>query len=275
MTSIITAIAVVGIMGLLFGAVLSVASNIFRVEVDEKVTEVRAALPGANCGACGYPGCDGLATAIALHDGPVDGCPVGGQPVAEKIAVIMGKSVGESEKQVACVMCNGKPELAKDKHEFDGIRDCRSNQSYQGGSKACDFGCLGDGTCEEVCPFDAIHVIDGIAIVDKEKCTACGKCINACPRDVIKLVPYSQDVIVKCNSTDDGKTVRSHCQVGCIGFGLCVRNSEEGAFVVENKLARAIPGKDHGIAAEKCPMNTIHDYRQQDEKAEETEEVAS
>lgn len=258
MNPILLAIVVVGAMGLLFGAILSVASNIFHVEVDEKVSQVRAQLPGANCGACGFPGCDGLATAIALNDGPVNGCPVGGAPVAERIATIMGKSAGATEKQVACVMCNGSPANAKEKHVFNGMHDCRSNAAFQGGSKACSYGCLGDGTCESVCPFDAIHVIDGVAVVDKEKCTACQKCISACPRNVIHLVPYDQEVLVKCNSKDDGKTVRANCSVGCIGCGLCVRNSEEGAFVVEDRLAHAVSGHDYGTAMDKCPTKAIH-----------------
>ncbi|NLY09180.1 MAG: RnfABCDGE type electron transport complex subunit B [Tissierellia bacterium] len=258
MNPIIIAVAVVGIMGLLFGALLSVAANIFHVEVDEKVVLVRAELPGANCGACGFPGCDGLATAIALKDGPVNGCPVGGQPVAEKIATIMGKAAGDSVKQVACVMCNGTPDNAKEKHAFSGMSDCRSNAAFQGGSKACSYGCLGGGTCVSVCPFDAIHIVNGVAVVDKDKCTACQKCISVCPRNVISLVPYDQEVVVKCNSTDDGKTVRANCSVGCIGCGLCVRNSEEGAFVVENKLAHAVEGKDYGEAVNKCPTKAIH-----------------
>lgn len=261
MNPIVLAIAVVGVMGLLFGAILSVASNIFHVEVDEKVALVREALPGANCGACGFPGCDGLATAIALHDGPINGCPVGGAATAEQIGVIMGKAAGETEKQVACVMCNGTSDNAKEKHIFDGMQDCRSNAAFQGGSKACSYGCLGGGTCEAVCPFDAIHVINGVAVVDKDKCTACQKCINVCPRNVISLVPYSQEVIVKCNSKDDGKTVRANCTVGCIGCGLCVRNSEEGAFVIEDKLAHAVPGHDYGEAPAKCPTKAIYDGR--------------
>lgn len=259
MTGVFTAVGVVGGLGLLFGALLSFASKVFHVKVDYKVEAVRAALPGANCGACGFPGCDGLAADIALNDGPVNGCPVGGQPVADKVAEIMGKVADAGSKEVACVMCQGNPDRAKERFEYNGPKDCRVNASLAGGSKACTFGCLGCGTCQDYCQFDAIDMIDGLAVINKEKCTACRKCVEVCPKKVIDMVPYAQEVIVKCHNTEPGKAVRAKCSVGCIACNICAKTVPE-AFVVENNLAKTIfPFEaDPMPAALKCPTGCIY-----------------
>lgn len=259
MQNIINAVLVVGLLGLAFGAILSFASNVFHVKVDRRVEAVRAALPGANCGACGFPGCDGLATEIALNDGPVNACPVGGAPVAEAIAEIMGKVAEEGNKRVACVMCQGDRDRAKERFDYDGPRDCRINASLAGGSKACTFGCLGDGTCKAYCQFGAIEIVNGLAVIDPEKCTACGKCVEVCPKKVIHWVPYGQEVIVKCNSTDPGKEVRQKCTVGCIGCQICVKTAP-GAYAFENNLASVIPDSevDPEPAVLKCPTGAIY-----------------
>ena len=190
MNGVIIAAAVVGIVGILIGLLLGVASEKFKVEVDEKEIAVRDALPGNNCGGCGYPGCDGLAKAIAAGEAPVNKCPVGGAPVADIIAEIMGVSAGESVKQVAFVKCKGTCDKAKQNFTYFGITDCNSAMNVPGqGGKACSYGCMGFGSCVKVCEFDSIHIVDGIALVDREKCVACGKCVEACPKKLIDLVP--------------------------------------------------------------------------------------
>lgn len=259
---IIIPVILLGALGVLFAVILGFASNAFAVQVDPKVEAVRSALPGVNCGACGHPGCDGLASAIALHGAPVNSCPVGGAAAAEAIAKVMGVEATESDKEVACVMCQGSYTYAHKKFDYIGIQDCRAELSLQGGSKACSYGCLGCGTCVNVCPFDAIHMVDGVAFVDKDKCTACRKCVEICPRHLIEIVPYDQEVMVKCKSHDLGKNVRQVCKVGCIACNICVKQCPDG-FVVEDKLSRFTnaPGLDPEAVANaiaKCPTKCIH-----------------
>ena len=190
--AIIAATVLVAAVGLFIGVFLGVAGKKFAVEVDEKEVAVREALPGNNCGGCGYPGCDGLAAAIAKGEAPVNGCPVGGEPVGKVIAAIMGQEVVETARQVAYVKCAGTCDKAKSKYKYSGNEDCVSAMSVPGGGpKACSFGCTGFGSCVKVCDFDAIHVINGVAVVGKEKCVACGKCVATCPKSLIELVPYA------------------------------------------------------------------------------------
>ncbi len=258
--SIVYPVIVLGGLGLLFGIGLSLASKAFSVERDPRIDEVRKALPGANCGACGYPGCDGLASAIVAGEAPVDACNVGGAPVAEKIADIMGVNVTESVRYVATVLCQGDCNKAKEKYIYDGIMDCRAQNMLAGGSKSCSYGCLGYGTCKDVCEFDAIQIIDGIAVIDKDKCTACKRCISVCPKGIIELIPYEQEVIIKCKSRDPGKIVRNNCNIGCIGCGICAKNCPQEAIELENNLAKIDYEKcvNCGICAEKCPTKAIY-----------------
>lgn len=259
MSGIIYPVTVLGGLGLLFGVSLSLASRAFSIEVDPKVEEIRKVLPGANCGACGFPGCDGLASAIAEGKAPVNACSVGGVPVAENIADIMGVNAVETIREVATVLCQGDCHNAKDKYIYNGIQDCRAKNILAGGSKYCSYGCLGCGTCKDVCQYDAIKIIDGVAIIDKEKCVACKACIGICPKGIIELVPYEQEVVVKCKSNDTGKVVRGNCSIGCIGCRICVKNCPEDAFIFENNLAKIDYEKciNCGICAEKCPTKAI------------------
>lgn len=260
MIDILNPIIVLGGLGLAFGILLSIASNVFAVKVDPKVEKIRAALPGANCGACGFPGCDALANAITQGKAPVNACVVGGNSAAEKVADIMGVNSSNVERKVATVLCQGDCNKAKEKYIHEGIKDCRAANILQGGSKACTFGCLGCGTCKDVCQFGAIEIIDGVAFVDKDKCTACTQCIEVCPKGIIELVPYDNQVVVKCKSKDPGKEVRSKCSTGCIGCQICVKNCPQDAFSFENNLAKINYDKciNCGICAEKCPTKAIY-----------------
>ncbi len=257
---IIAAALVVGIVGIFMGLFLGVAGIIFKVEIDEREEAVQNALPGNNCGGCGYAGCSGLAAAIVKGEAPVNGCPVGGDTVAQKIAAIMGVEAQESNRKVAFVHCKGDCEKTRVDYEYNGIEDCRMMSFVPGGGpKSCNSGCLGFGTCAKVCPFDAIHVVNGIAVVDKEKCKACSKCIDVCPKHLISLIPYDAKQVVACSSTDKGPVTMKACQVGCIGCGICVKNCPSGAIRVEN--FHAIIDHDKcigcGICQEKCPKKSI------------------
>ena len=259
-TAIIFAAAVVGGTGLVVGLLLGIASEAFKVPVDEKEVAVRACLPGNNCGGCGFPGCDGLAKAIAQGEAPVNACPVAGPNGAAKIAEVMGVEAGDAVKQVAYVKCAGTCEVAKEKYDYSGLQDCVSAMVTPGaGPKACAYGCMGLGSCVKACDFDAIHVINGIAVVDKEKCVACGKCIATCPKALIELIPYEATVAVQCNSKDMGKDVKASCSVGCIGCRMCTKVCEFDAITVENNLAHIDQTKctGCGICVEKCPKKII------------------
>lgn len=259
-TGILIAAACVGIVGIFVGLFLGVAGIKFKVEVDEKEEAVLAALPGNNCGGCGFAGCSGLAAAIAKGEAAVNTCPVGGEEVGKKIAAIMGVEAEASERKVAYVHCQGDCDRTKTDYDYYGIKDCRMMSFVPGGGpKSCNSGCLGYGTCTQVCPFDAIHVKSGVAVVDKEKCKACGKCVEVCPKHLISLIPYSNTVQVACSSTDKGPVTMKACTTGCVGCGICVKNCQHDAVKVENFHAVIDPEKCVGCGAcmEKCPKKCI------------------
>ena len=258
--AIMAATVLVAAVGLFIGVFLGVAGKKFAVEVDEKEVAVREALPGNNCGGCGYHGSDGLPAAIAKGEAPVNGCPVGGEPVGKVIAGIMGQEIVETARQVAYVKCAGTCEKTKDNYEYTGVEDCEMMAFIPGGgAKSCTYGCLGFGSCVKACPFHAIHIVDGIAVVDKEACKACGKCIATCPKHLIELVPYEQKHLVQCSSKDKGKDVMSVCSVGCIGCKMCEKVCESDAVHVVDNIAHIDPEKctNCGKCAEKCPKKII------------------
>ena len=259
-TGILTATAVVGVVGVFVGLFLGVAGIKFRVEVDEKEEAVLAALPGNNCGGCGYAGCSGLAAAIAKGEAPVNACPVGGAPVGEKIAAIMGVEAGASERKVAFVACMGDCGKSRQDYEYFGAQDCQMMGFVPGGGpKSCNSGCLGFGSCVKACPFDAIHVVNGVALVDKEKCKACGQCVEVCPKHLISLIPYDARYAVACSSKDKGPVTMKACDVGCIGCGLCARNCPSQAVEVKDFHAAIDQEKctGCGTCVEKCPKKCI------------------
>lgn len=246
--------------GILIGIFLGVAAKKLEVEVDDKEQAVRDLLPGNNCGACGYPGCDGLAQAIAAGTAPCNACPVANSKIHSEIADVMGIQVEEKEKQVAFVKCAGTCDKTKVKYNYYGIQDCKKAAFTPGrGPKQCGYGCTGFGSCVKVCQFDAIHVVDGIAVVDKEKCTSCGLCVKECPNNLIELVPYETGHFVRCNSKDKGKDVKAACSIGCIGCMMCVKVCEFDAVKVEDNLARIDYSKctNCGKCAAKCPTKVI------------------
>ncbi|MCR5300935.1 MAG: RnfABCDGE type electron transport complex subunit B [Lachnospiraceae bacterium] len=258
--SILISVIVVGGCGLLISIFLSIFAKRFAVAVNEKEEAVLEALPGNNCGGCGFPGCSGLAAAIVKGEAEVSGCPVGGRDVAEAIAKIMGVEAGNIVKKVAFVKCNGTCEVAGEDYSYTGPQDCKSAAIVPGrGSKSCNYGCLGFGSCQKVCDNDAISIVGGIAVIDPEKCGSCGKCVNACPMGLIELVPYESNVRVACSSKDKGAVTAKACKAGCVGCGICVKTCQYGAITVENNIAHIDYDKcvRCKACAEKCPKKII------------------
>ncbi len=250
---------VITLIGAIVGIGLVWTGKKFHVDVDERETAVRECLPGNNCGACGFAGCDALAAAIAKGEAPAGSCPVGGKPVAEMIAAIMGTDAEMAERKVAFVRCKGSCGVTKNQGNYVGVMDCRSVALNGLSITDCDFGCLGLGSCVSVCPNDAIHVVDGVAVVNERKCVGCGLCAKACPKGLIELVPESRRVRVQCSNRDRGPQVKAVCSAGCIGCMLCTRQCEFEAITVTNNLAHVNYANCTlcGKCAEKCPVKVI------------------
>lgn len=259
MNDILSAILVVGIVGLAFGLLLAVAAIIFKVEVDERIEKIEEVLPSANCGACGFAGCSAYAAAVVNDGAAVNLCGVGGGAVSQQIGGIMGTAVAASVPKVARVHCAGTCEKAKDRFEYYGVETCEAAAKFAGGQKACSEGCLGFGSCVSACMFDAIRVVDGVAIVDEDKCTACGACVKACPKNIIELLPKDNKTYVKCSNHKPGKAVTVACSVGCIGCKICEKNCPFEAVSVKDNLAVIDYEKCQacGVCAEKCPKKVI------------------
>jgi len=267
---IIIAAASVTSLGLLFGIILSVAKKKLHVEKDPRIDQVIAALPGANCGACGFAGCGGYADKIVTAGADVDLCPVGGADCAAKIAAIMGVELGTFIKLLARVHCQGGLFNTVNKFEYQGPLSCAAAQQVGGGFRVCSYGCLGLGDCVRACPFDAITMGDDrLPKINIEKCTGCGKCGEACPRMLISLTAAMQEVYVKCSNKEKGAIMKEGCAVGCIGCKICVNKAcklvfadnpqIESAISVDNFLAR-VDGNlciNCGKCAELCPQSVI------------------
>lgn len=253
----IYAVLVLGGIGIIFGIILGIVNKKFMVEEDPCRKAILEVLPGANCGACGYPGCSGCSEAIFEGKAPVDACPVGGAYVAESISKIMGVAV-VVRSQVARCRCNGSENNAKLLYNYEGAESCILAKTIFDGTKLCDFGCFGLGSCAKACPFDAIEMINGLPVVDPEKCTACGICVATCPQILMELVPRNQEVFVGCNNLIKGKKVLEGCNVGCIKCGKCEKVCQYDAIRVTD-VARIDYDKCNncGACIKVCPTNCI------------------
>ncbi len=265
---IISAVAVLGLLGLLFGILLSIASSVFAVHVDERIEKIANVLPGANCGGCGFAGCNAYADAIVTKGVSCALCSPGGKEAFDSISEIMGTS-SEFVKKVATIKCAGGCSEAVERYNYAGLSDCRAAMRIGGGQKACDFACIGLGTCVHLCLANAITIQNGIAHFDPDKCGGCGRCVQSCPKKIIEILPIEKKYYVLCSSQHKGAEMKGICSVGCIGCGICVKNCEAGAITLENNLAHIDPDKciGCGICAEKCPKKIIKSLYKQPSEA--------
>lgn len=263
------AIAIVGGLGLIFSVGLSIASIYLSIKTDPRYDKILSALAGANCGACGYPGCSGYAKAI-LSGTNFNLCTPGGQKSLDSISEVLGKKAELKAKEVARVHCNGTEANCERRIEYDGVKTCKATTIMTDSTKKCLYGCEGYGDCVVSCLFGAIHMGPGkVPIVDEEKCTACGKCVKACPKHLITIEPYDIRTYAACSNPDKGKAVTSVCKVGCISCELCVKKCPRGALTMKN----GVPVWDNkkcdnrGVCAAVCPTGAIHDIRKHVTKA--------
>ncbi len=260
MNTILIAFAVVSAVGLIAGILLAVISHFFGVEEDETVRAVRDLLPGVNCGACGYKGCDDYAAAVAAKEAAPNLCVPGAADTAFAIGELLGVEVEAPKDVVAFVHCNGNCEATSRKNAYDGISTCKAASMLYGGPDACRFGCLGLGDCAEVCPADAICEKDGIAHVDTSRCLGCGLCVETCPKHIISLVPQHTRTVVMCHNQDSGAAARKVCTNACIGCKKCEKNCPENAITVANNLATINYDLCTGCrkCVEGCPTACLH-----------------
>ena len=251
--TILVAVYSVTIIGVICAAVLCVASKFMHVKVDERLAQLSEIMPGANCGACGFPGCSGYAKAIIVNGAKPNLCPPGGADLIAKISEIIGISGIDTEavvKKIAVVHCMGDNTAQQKKMEYKGFPSCTGAKQLFGGDPACSFGCLGYGDCQKACPANAICMENGLAHILKDLCTGCGLCIKACPNKIMTIDSAAIPVIIACKNVEKGAVVRKKCSFGCIACTKCVKECPEGAIVMEENLARIDYAKCSGCG--KC-----------------------
>lgn len=258
MSILLTSIIFMALLGLFSGGLLAFASIVFAVKVDPKLEEVERALPGANCGACGYAGCKVYAEALMTGANPTL-CKLGGEETTKKVTEILGIKEYKITKAKAAILCGAGRELCEESSSYSGERTCRANTVTSGGSLSCTYGCLAYGDCALVCPVDAFTVREKLPpIIDRNKCIGCGKCVDECPRRIIVLEDEGHKTFVLCFSNDSGAFVKKICEVGCIACRICVKACPEGSMTMTGRLPK--PNYESEPTAEcikKCPQSTI------------------
>jgi len=258
--AIIAAVAVVAGVGLLCGILLSLSSKFMAVKTDERIEKIRKCLPGANCGACGFAGCDGYASALIETEGTKTNlCVPGGDSVSQNISDILGVEFEDVVEMVAFVHCNGNCAATSKKSEYQGIKTCSAASLLYGGDGKCTYGCMGYGDCAAVCPTNSICIENGISHVDPRTCIGCGLCVERCPKHIIGLKPVVKPVYVACSNKDKGAVARKKCKNACIGCKKCENTCPTNAITVENNLSRIDYSKCIGCkkCATVCPTGCI------------------
>lgn len=256
---ILYALAVVGAIGLISSILLALISHFFSVPQDKRERAIRDNLPGVNCGACGYKGCDDYAAAIFNGEARTNLCVPGGDDAAARIAEVLGIDAEDVIEKVAFVACNGNCEATGKKALYSGVNTCRAAALLYGGPNSCVYGCIGLGDCANVCPSDAICIKDGIAHINPKMCIGCGLCAKTCPKALISLRPEVAPVTVKCSSRDKGAEAKKLCSNACIACKMCEKNCPAGAITVIDNHAVIDYDKctSCGLCAEKCPTKCI------------------
>ena len=259
--NILIPVLIVAAIGLIAGLGLSAASLIMAVPTDETAEQLTQALPGANCGACGFSGCAGYAAALSKGESKVGLCPVGGKAVAEECAAILGTDAGEVTPKAAIVRCLGTCDNTTVKMDYTGFESCAAAVLLYGGMNTCRFGCIGLGDCAKECEYHAIELCNEIAIVDRDLCVGCGKCAKVCPKQIIEITDRVAAAQVMCANHDKGSVTRKNCRVGCIGCMKCEKNCPTGAIKVENFVAHVDRENcmNCGLCIENCPTHAIHE----------------
>jgi len=237
MSVIITAVVSVTTIGVICAIILNVASQLMYVKVDFRVAQLIDAMPGANCGACGYPGCEGFSIALAAGEAKTNLCTPGGPELLVKISEILGIEAESIVPKTAICHCMGDLHVRKKKMDYLGIKTCAAEKQLFGGENACAFGCLGYGDCQKVCPSNAICMVDGLARVITSSCTGCNLCVKICPSKLFSLENADIPVVIACKNTEKGAVVRKKCSVGCIACTKCVKECPDSAIAMVDNLA--------------------------------------
>jgi electron transport complex protein RnfB len=258
---LLATLAVSASIAFILGVALGFFQQKFAISVDPRIQQVRDILPGANCGACGWAGCDAYAAALANLKTPTDRCTVGGKKTGDRIATLLGLN-STAVDQIAVLVCQGTTEKAPPKGIYAGIPSCRAAKVIAGGTKLCQWSCIGLGDCTLVCPFDALHMgADGLPHVDVAKCTGCGKCVEACPQNVlVRIARGKKGAMPLCSNRNPVKSkVLATCKIGCIKCEICVKSCPVGAIRMERGLpvVDAVLCTSCGICVEKCPTKVF------------------
>ncbi len=257
----LTAPAIMTGIGLFFGVILAVAARLFKVDEDPRIQKTEEMLPGTNCGVCGEPGCAPFAELVVKGTIQPSKCTVASADMIDDIADFLGVDAGEQEKLVARLHCAGGQGQAFQIAEYRGFDSCRAAAVISGGGKGCSWGCLGLADCEVSCTFDVIHMDpNGLPVVDIEGCTACGDCVDACPRDLFEIVPESQRLFVQCNTPLEGDAAVTLCSVACDACGRCAADAAPGLIEMKDNLP--VIDFDSGLTAtetatKRCPTGAI------------------
>ena len=260
--AIISAVIVVTVIGFLCAIMLVVAAMFMSVKENETEKKIRECLPGANCGACGYSGCDGYAKALAEDKSvKTNLCTAGGDNVSKALSDILGTAFEKTNTIVATVRCCGDCNSTEKKALYSGVETCAAAKMIHGGDGMCTYGCLGRGDCAAACPHDAICMDNGIARVDFRKCIGCGVCVKSCPNQLIHMMPDIKRQVISCHNKQKGAVARKLCTNACIACGKCQKVCPSDAIAVVNNIARIDYAKCTvcGKCAEVCPVGCIRE----------------